>query len=102
MPIKMLRMDVRFVPAVFCDYCGTRINSAAEGNYEWSEVLGDDDSTELYFAHKACSIGLRQAHGGNDIGHLSVALEVFPLDLGNNLQVDWDEARETARQFAKK
>ena len=102
MPIKMLSTDLRFVPAVFCDYCGTRITTAAEGNYEWSEILGEDDSTELYFAHKACSIGLRQAHGGNEIRQLSVALEVFPMDLGNNLQVDWEEAQETARQFEKK
>jgi hypothetical protein len=84
-------------PAVFCDYCGRSIDSASEGTYEW--VMDEDWAPgDVFFTHRGCSRLFERAHPlplGQTWG--ASPLGVFPLYLGNNLSVEWQEAQREAQ-----
>jgi len=84
-------------PTVVCDVCRQRIVDAADGNYEW--VTAPEGSVSpIYFTHKRCSRlfeeRMRRQQPQVRIGNMELAyLLVY---LGNNLELDWDRAREGA------
>lgn len=78
------------VPVIICDYCGTRIHAAQDGNYEWAGVSTTPGSRmAIYFLHKWCSPAHEAQHG---IILDSMELAVMLPYLAQSLQLDWDEA----------
>jgi len=87
---------------VFCDHCGQTIETAGDGNYEWRDIADGDGNTEAFFTHKRCSSPFREAHQAGEDNHwASMELTLFPWYLGNNLKVDWNDAKELARDLAE-
>jgi hypothetical protein len=77
-------------PVIICDYCGTRIHSARDGNYEWAGVsLTPGQRMAVYFLHKWCSPA-HEAQRGIILD--SMELAVMLPQLGQSLQLDWEEA----------
>lgn len=89
--IKIVVDQGRYAPQAFCDHCGKRIERAEDGNYEWKGQLSSGDAGDLYLVHKACSYAFKQATGDS---HQAADLTLLPIRLGNNLEIDWDEANE--------
>jgi hypothetical protein len=79
----------RHAPQAFCDHCGKRIERAKDGNYEWQGRILPGQASDLYLIHKACSYAFKEAIGDP---HLTAELTLLPIRLGNNLEIDWDEA----------
>jgi hypothetical protein len=78
------------IPVIICDYCGTRIHAARDGNYEWAGVSSELGACmALYFLHKWCSPAHEAQHG---IVLDSMELAVLMPYLAESLQLDWDEA----------
>jgi hypothetical protein len=78
------------IPIIVCDYCGTRIHSAKDGNYEWAGVSSTvGQRMAVYFLHKWCSPAHEAQHG---IVLDSMELAVMLPQLAQSLQLDWDEA----------
>lgn len=89
--IKIVVDRGRHAPQAFCDHCGKRIEKAKDGNYEWKGQISSGDASDLYLIHKACSYAFKQVTGDS----LQTAeLTLLPIRLGNNLEIDWDEANE--------
>jgi hypothetical protein len=77
-------------PVIICDYCGTRIHAAKDGNYEWAGVsAAPGQRMAVYFLHKWCSPAHEAQRG---IVLDSMELAVMLPQLAQNLQLDWDEA----------
>ncbi len=77
-------------PVIICDYCGTRIHAARDGNYEWaglSTALGE--RMAVYFLHKWCSPA-HEAQSGIVLDSMELAV-MLPY-LAQNLRLDFDEA----------
>jgi hypothetical protein len=90
--------DGRHAPQAFCDHCGERIEQARDGNYEWHPGnIEPGDEVEVYLIHKRCTQAFQQATGKHPY---TGELTVFPVYLGNNLEIDWDEANEMVRRSA--
>jgi hypothetical protein len=78
------------VPVVVCNYCGTRIHAAKDGNYEWRGVSSTvGQRMAVYFLHKWCSPAHEAEHG---IVLDSIEPAVMLPQLAEHLQLDWDEA----------
>ena len=97
MPLVMQRDGPSAVPRLLCDHCCAVIRTAADGNYQWSEaMLEDDTATAMFFTHKECCDAFEAAHGG---GHVwsAIGLECLPYFLARNLHVTWQQAQASAR-----
>jgi hypothetical protein len=83
-----------------CDHCGEQIESASQGNYQW-RMRNDGSGTDgaVFFTHKHCCRAFEAANRG-DVTWAWGELACFPVYLGNNLQLKWEKAKETARLFA--
>jgi hypothetical protein len=82
-------------PVVICDWCEQRIESAADGNYEWQMATGRQMPLEpqaVFFTHKRCCHPFEMAHGGRN-GTLwgAIGLEALPVFLARNLGLTWGE-----------
>jgi len=87
-------------PVVFCDFCGERIEYAAEGAYEYKrEDASRPEGAEVKFVHKKCCRMFEAAHG-ECVAWYWDELQVFPVFLGNNLALDWECAHERAKLAA--
>jgi hypothetical protein len=77
-------------PVIVCDYCGTRIHAAKDGNYEWAGIsTTPGQRMAVYFLHKWCSPA-HEAQRGIILD--SMELAVMLPQLAQNLALDWDEA----------
>ncbi len=92
MSIRMIPVDDKSAPAVFCDYCSKRIPKAIDGNVEWSS----DDSVVL-FSHKHCSDLLRASRP--DVTK-AMELQYFPLRLTYSLEIDIEQAQSAIEALA--
>lgn len=98
MGIRVENIHYGAIPVITCDYCGTRIHSAKDGNYEWagvSSALGE--RMAIYFLHKWCSPAHEAQHG---IVLNSMELAVLLPQLAQNLQLDWGEAYSHAEMLS--
>ena len=93
MPLKMF-CDINHYPAptIFCDQCGTRIETAADGDCRWRDIAEGDGATNLYFTHKRCGPTLLHARGG-DVGWSSIELTQLPMRLGTALKASAESRR---------
>jgi hypothetical protein len=83
-------------PVVLCDQCGLRIADAKDGSYYWAP--GEESVTEVFFAHKRCDAAFQQEHPtDDDLMWFSGELVDFPIFLGDNLSLNWGDARKHAR-----
>jgi hypothetical protein len=86
-------------PQAFCDHCGKRIERAEDGNYEWQGgQMTSGNASDLYLVHKACSYAFEETTGKP---HRTAELTLLPIRLGNNLEIDWDEANERAKRMSE-
>ncbi len=92
MALRIILIDDRSVPAVFCDHCAERIPKAIDGNVEWSA----DEGTVL-FSHKQCSDRLRAARP--EITK-SMELKHFSLRLSYSLEIDIEQAQRDIEMLA--
>jgi hypothetical protein len=89
----------RHAPQAFCDHCGKRIERAEDGNYEWhAGQMAPGDASDLYLLHKACSYAFQETTGDP---HQAAELVLLPIRLGNNLEIDWDEANELVERMSE-
>jgi hypothetical protein len=87
MPLKMFcDSDQGPSPTIFCDQCGTRIETAADGDCRWRDIAEGDGATNLYFTHKRCGVTLLHARGGDE-GWSSLGLTQLPTRLTEALKV---------------
>ena len=106
MPIRMIYEEGLHKPVVLCDHCHTIINDAGDGSYEWA-FSHPGEPTPVYFTHKRCSHTFERAMKLKARDEMEVEitdwgtgeLALFPLRLGNNLEIDWIGAVENARQL---
>lgn len=99
MGIRIENTEEGAAPVIVCDYCGTRIHAARDGNYEWAGVSTEvGKRVSVYFLHKWCSPAHEKQHG---IVLDSMELSVLLPYLSNNLQLDWDEATVHARLLSE-
>lgn len=100
MPLRMRRDGSLDRPVIVCDHCGLEITDAKDGNYEWQvDPSGQIKDGTIHFTHKRCCHPFEQANGDR-LGWLAIGLECLPVYLANNLQLDWDRAKKTARLMA--
>lgn len=73
-------------PQVFCDWCGGRIESVSNGNYEWKVNLETREPVDgqIYFTHKQCCRDFEEAHGGR-VSWASIGLGALLVYLPRNL-----------------
>ena len=96
--IKVIQSNRVCAPQVFCDWCGERIEDARQGNFEWSDAKNDPEQGKVLFAHKRCSRALQAARQITPGTWRTGELMFFPLFLGNNLNLNWEEAWKQLRQ----
>jgi hypothetical protein len=94
MPIRVILQDGKSCPAVFCDYCGLRIEKVGQGNYHWNfdEEEKSPQGAAMYFTHKKCCLAFDRkvfAGGAMELGTLFAYL-------CNSLGVDLHEERQQA------
>jgi hypothetical protein len=98
---KMVAVDGRDGPVPFCDYCGEEITKATNGNYEWERnPAALDEPATIYLSHKHCTRQLEQAKYSGTGLWSNMELQVFPIYLGNRMQLNWAHARELAGDMA--
>jgi hypothetical protein len=86
-------------PVIVCDYCGTRIYAARDGNYEWAGVSTEPGRRmAVYFLHKWCSPAHEKQRG---IILDSMELTVMLPQLAQTLHLDWDEAQGYAETLSE-
>lgn len=103
MSLIMERTRAHDCPIIVCDICQQRILAAADGNYEWLTTDQGKICSPLYFTHKRCSLRferlMQRQHPEALICNMELAY--FPIYLGNNLKLDWKEAREGAALMSR-
>src|SRR5262245_13517698 len=86
-------------PKVVCDHCGTVIDTAQDGNYQWAEDGGaDGQQAPMFFTHKACCEAFERTRGG---AWGAIGLECLPFFLVQNLHSSWREAQASGRLMAR-
>ncbi|MBA5868015.1 MAG: hypothetical protein GDA67_15080 [Nitrospira sp. CR1.3] len=101
MPIRIIELNGKSAPVVICDVCNEQINHATKGNYEWVHGERDGAGSYIFFTHKECSEKFRQKYPKANDAHIHwCPLAAFPIYLGKNLELDWEEAMETATNFS--
>jgi hypothetical protein len=94
MGIRIENTTCGAAPVIMCDYCGTRIHAARDGNYEWAGLSTEPGKRmTVYFLHKWCSPAHEAQRG---IALDSMELAVMLPQLAQHLQLDWDEASRYA------
>lgn len=96
MPIQLQNVSDRTRVVVVCDHCQRQITRADDGNYEFATSTPGTMQMP-YFTHKMCSDPFRATRPGID---QSVELSSFPVFLVANLQLDYAQAVEAARDLA--
>jgi hypothetical protein len=97
MPLVIQDRDGRSCPVVVCDHCGREIADAKDGNYQWRMGLNDSDfGSRVYFTHKGCCLAFEDDHSEDGFVWGAIDLPCLPVYLGNNLNLDWEEAHRSA------
>jgi hypothetical protein len=90
MGIRIENTTYGAAPVIVCDYCGTGIHAARDGNYECAGLSTEPGKRmAVYFLHKWCSPAHEAQRG---IVLDSMELAVMLPQLAQSLQLDWDEA----------
>jgi hypothetical protein len=90
MGIRIENTTTGAAPVIICDYCGTRIHAARDGNYEWAGLSSEPGKRmAVYFLHKWCSPA-HEAQRGIILDSMELAV-MLPY-LAQNLGLDWEEA----------
>lgn len=95
MSIKIVLDNNLYCPKIFCDYCGNEIEDAKQGNYEWKSGFNAGFTSEIFFTHKQCCFPFEEQHGGRSTW-MTGELQVFPLFLKRNLNIDSKREKELA------
>lgn len=99
----MLKIEYRngvFSPVVDCDHCSERIETAADGNYQWWMAGPGEDSAPaaIFFTHKSCCHVFEQVRRLSEDGTWgSEELSRLPVYLVNGLKVNWRKSQASAR-----
>jgi len=97
MPLVIKDLDNRSCPVVLCDHCGQPINDAKDGNYQWRMGMNDSDfGSRIYFTHKRCCQAFEDDHDDEKVLWGAMELACLPIYLGNNLALDWNQAKRSA------
>ncbi len=104
MPLKMVTWPGLLCPKVFCDWCNDEITDGRDGNYNF--IMARDgkmaEREPIYYTHKHCCRPFETAHGrGEGVMWGAMELAYLPIYLGDNLHVDWEEARDGAAAVAQ-
>lgn len=89
-------------PMFFCDQCDMPIDDAGLGLYVWNPDLDGPHYTEgapeeTYIVHKGrCDRELAKRLGCDENKSMSMEIQVLPIYLGNNMEINWQEARGVA------
>lgn len=100
MPLKIITDEHgNACPQVFCDWCGQRIERAADGNYQW--VMWDNRKVVYedapIFTHKRCCWAFEH-HNAAPHRHFGACdLQCLPIYLANNLELNWVSALKSSR-----
>jgi hypothetical protein len=63
--IKVMPVDERYVPMLFCDFCGERILDASMALIRYKSDPSDPAGTEVLYAHKnTCDKQLKDVDSG--------------------------------------
>jgi len=87
-------------PVFICDQCQQVITDGDWALYQWKTLDGHIIDGSLAFLHKGdCNDAWDDAH--NDMGSWStMELSYFPIYLGNNIGVDWNDNAKGAANMA--
>jgi len=95
MPLVIKAENGKCVPQVVCDHCGEEITTSREGNVQWRSSTWEAGAAgESYFTHKECC----RAFEARELGTrwMWMPLDSLLVYLANNLEVEWDKAKERA------
>jgi hypothetical protein len=83
---------------VVCDLCGKEITDARDGNCQWPmEAAERPGGAAVFFTHKGCCHAFEEKNRGPLWG--AIELECLPIYLGNNLGLDWPQAKRRVALF---
>jgi hypothetical protein len=84
-------------PKTYCDVCQQQITDAREGNFHWriDGIAADPVDGQIYHVHKRCWRRLEASMPGQ---WLWEELSRLPIQVGANLQVDFDRERARMRE----
>jgi hypothetical protein len=100
MPLQIRIEGPQARAVVVCAHCGKQIENARQGNYQWRMRDGcRGTGGQLFFTHKQCCRAFQTANTG-PFTWAWTELCCLPIFLGNNLGLDWEGAKDTARMFA--
>jgi hypothetical protein len=100
MPLIIREENNCSCPLVICDHCGQPITDARHGNYQWRMGKKDSDfGNRIFFTHKKCCKAFEDDHKEAGFRWGAIELACFPIYLGNNLAIDWNQARHIAELF---
>ena len=97
MPLTIEGRGALCCPVVLCDYCGQKIERAAEGNYQWNMHRRD---APVFFTHKACCRAFEEQNESDGVFWGAMPLECLPVFLLTNLGVPYHKTRRTAKDMA--
>lgn len=96
-----IRGDRYHSPIIVCDHCQQPIEYAKQGNYEWK--VGPEGVVEprIYFTHKRCSRAFEEANAGEGWTWHATELQLLPIYLERNLEIDHERTEEHAWAMAQ-
>jgi hypothetical protein len=99
MPLRIrVKEDALHCPVVVCDLCGKEITDARDGNYQWKMVAAErPGGAVIVFTHKRCCHAFEEKNRAAMWG--AMEMECLPIYLGNNLRLDWPEAKRRVAVF---
>lgn len=98
MPIMMMTTEDGAGPVVVCDYCGKRIVDSDGVNCIWKDENCEPGSfSDMYIVHNQCDELMQRRHG---VMSNSTELDILLPQLADNVNIDWEKARQRAKEVA--
>jgi len=100
MNIRIKQKDGLTYIQVYCDYCDKLIDKADMALYTWDRI-NDGEESEIYILHKGlCDKAFHKEKRWKERSPW-LELRVFPVYLGNNLNLKWEKAMEDVLWFSQ-
>lgn len=100
MPLQIKHADGITMPIIICDFCHEQITDAKEGSYQFRKPDKVGAINDIFFTHEKCGCAFEKLEPEGLWS--SVPLECLPIYLGDNLNLNVKEARETVRMLSSR
>ena len=98
MPLQIKHAEGITMPIIICDFCHEQITDAKEGSYQFRMPDEGEVINDIFFTHEKCCRAFEKLEPESLWS--SVSLECLPIYLGNNLNLNLKQARETVKTMS--